>query len=130
MRTGFVWDERFAWFHTGLDRRPGPYYQPMYALDTRETKERIRELLVSSGLADKFISIQPRMAEDADLLRRHTPEYIAKVREISEKGGGDVGEGAWIGPNSFDIVRLSAGACAAGLDAVLDGAVDNVYVLA
>ena len=29
----------------------------------------------------------------------------------------------------IDLVRLSAGACAAGVDAVLDGTVDNIYVL-
>src|SRR5579862_6220385 len=109
-KTGFIWDERFAWFHTGLDRRPGPYYQPMYALDTRDTKERIRELLVASGLMETLVSIAPKFAEERDILRCHTAEYVAKVRAISEKGGGDVGEGAWIGPNSYDIVRLSAGA--------------------
>src|SRR5215470_1317419 len=130
MKTGFIWDERFAWFHTGLDRRPGPFYQPMFALDTRETKERIRELLVASGLIDKLVSIPAKMAEDADLLRCHTPEYIAKVRAISDEGGGDVGEGAWIGPNSFDIVRLAAGACAVAVEAVLDGTVDNIYAMA
>src|SRR5215831_7578202 len=119
MKTGFIWDERFAWFYTGLDRRTGPFYQPMHALDTRDTKERIRELLVASGLMDRVVSIQPKFAEEADLLRCHTPAYIAKVRAISEKGGGDVGEGAWIGPNSFDVVRLASGACATGMEAVL-----------
>ena len=56
MKTGFIWDERFAWFYSGFDRRPSPFYQPHPSLDTRETKERIRELLVVSGLADKLIS--------------------------------------------------------------------------
>ena len=109
MKTGFVWDERFAWFHTDQDRRPEPFFQPMHTLDTRETKERIRELLVASGLAEKLVAIQPKLAEETDLLRCHTAEYIAKVKDTSEKGGGDVGEGAWIGPNSYDIVRLAAG---------------------
>jgi len=130
MKTGFIWDERFAWFYTGLDRRPGPFYQPMPALDTRETKERIRELLVASGLMDKLVSISPQIAEEQDLLRCHTAEHVAKVRAISDRGGGDAGEGAWLGPNSYDIVRLAAGADATGVEAVLDGVVDNIYVLA
>lgn len=129
MKTGFIWDERFAWFYTGLDRRPSPLYQPVPALDTRETKERIRELLVVTGLADKLVAVPATPIDEGDILRHHTPEYVAKVRAISERGGGDVGEGAWIGPNSYDLVRLSAGACAAGFDAVLDRAVDNIYVL-
>jgi acetoin utilization deacetylase AcuC-like enzyme len=66
MKTGFVWDERFAWFYTGFDRRPSPFYQPMPALDSR----------------------------------------------------------------GYDIVRLSAGACAVGVEGVLDGVIDNAYVLA
>src|SRR5215831_1699063 len=113
MKTGFIWDERFAWFYTGLDRRPGPFYQPMFALDTRETKERIRELLVASGLIDKLVSIPPKMIEEMDLLRCHTAEYIAKVRA-----------------NSYDIVRLAAGSCATAVGAVLDGIVDNIYAMA
>jgi acetoin utilization deacetylase AcuC-like enzyme len=129
MKTGFIWDERFAWFHSGLDRRPSPLYQPVPALDTRETKERIRELLVVTGLAEKLVSVPAAPIDESDILRHHTPEYVAKVRAISERGGGDVGEGAWIGPNSYDLVRLSTGACAAGVDAVLDGTVDNIYVL-
>ena len=129
MKTGFIWDERFAWFYSGFDRRPSPFYQPHPALDTRETKERIRELLVVSGLADTLISVPATPIDERDILRHHTPEYLAKVRAISEHGGGDVGEGAWVGPHCYDIVRLSAGACAAGLDSVLDGKVDNIYVL-
>lgn len=129
MKTGFIWDERFAWFYTGLDRRTGPYYQPMFALDTRESKERIRELLVVSGLVENLVPVQPQIAGEDDILRCHSAEYLGKVRTISEKGGGDVGEGAWIGPNSYEIVRLSAGACATGVAAVLDGTVDNIYVL-
>lgn len=130
MKTGFIWDERFAWFYTGFDRRPSPFYQPMAALDTRDTKERIRELLVVSGAVEKLVQIKPTMAEETDLLRYHTAGYLGRVRAISERGGGDVGEGAWMGPNCYDIARLSAGACATGIEAVLDGAVDNVYVLA
>jgi acetoin utilization deacetylase AcuC-like enzyme len=100
IRTGFIWDERFAWFHSGLDRRPSPLYQPVPALDTRETKERIRELLVVTGLSEKLLSVPATPIGESDILRLHTLEYVAKVRAISERGGGDVGEGAWIGPNS------------------------------
>src|SRR5262249_22568556 len=98
--------------------------------DTRETKERIRELLVASGLIDNLVSIPPKMIEEMDLLRCHTAEYIGKVRAISEKGGGDVGEGEWIGQNYYDIVCLAAGSCATALEAVLDGTVDNIYAMA
>jgi acetoin utilization deacetylase AcuC-like enzyme len=129
MATGFVWDERFAWFNAGHNRRRGPFYSPMAAYDTRESKERIRELLVASGLADRLVPIAPRLATDQELLRFHTPEYVAKVRALSEGEGGDAGEGAYLGRNCYDIARLSAGAALEALDAVLDGRVHNAYAL-
>jgi acetoin utilization deacetylase AcuC-like enzyme len=129
MTTGFVWDERFAWFNAGHNRRRGPFYSPMAAYDTRESKERIRELLVASGLADRLVPIAPRLATDQELLRFHTPEYVAKVRALSDGEGGDAGEGAYLGRNCYDIARLSAGAALEALDAVLDGRVHNAYAL-
>ena len=48
MSTGFIWDERFAWFDTG-DVGRGPFFTPLGAFNTRESKERIRELLVATG---------------------------------------------------------------------------------
>jgi acetoin utilization deacetylase AcuC-like enzyme len=129
MATGFVWDERFAWFNAGPNRRGGPFYTPMAAYDTRESKERIRELLVASGIVESLIPLAPRLATEEELLRHHTPEYVAKVKGLSDSGGGDAGEGAYLGRNCYDIARLSAGAAIEALDAVLDGRVDNAYAL-
>src|SRR5215470_20227564 len=129
MTTGFIWDERFAWFNAGPNRRGGPFYSPMAAYDTRESKERIRELLVASGMADKLVPIPARFATEAELLRYHTPEYVAKVKALSDGGGGDAGEGAYLGHNCYDIAKLSAGAVFEDLNAVLDGRVNNAYAL-
>jgi acetoin utilization deacetylase AcuC-like enzyme len=63
-------------------------------------------------------------------LRYHTPEYIGKVKALSDGGGGDAGEAAYLGANCYDIARLSAGASLEALNAVLDGRVGNVYALA
>jgi len=129
MTTGLIWDERFAWFNAGTNRRGGSFFSPMAAYDTRESKERIRELLVASGMVDSLLPIPARMATEAELLCHHTPEYIAKVRALSEGGGGDAGEGAYLGRNCYDIAKLSAGAAIEALDAVLDGRVNNAYAL-
>lgn len=129
MTTGLVWDERFAWFNSGTDSRRSPLYQPLAGYDTRESKERIRELLVVSGLVDALVPIVPRLATEAELLRYHTAEYLAKVKALSDAGGGDAGEGAWLGANCYDIAKLSAGACIEALDAVMDGRVENAYAL-
>jgi len=129
MATGFIWDERFAWFDAGPNRRRGPFYSPMAAYDTPESKERIRELLVASGLVASLVPLSPRLATEEELFRYHTREYIAKVKALSEGGGGDAGEGAYLGRNCYDIARLSAGATLEALDGVLDRRVDNAYAL-
>ena len=113
IRTGFIWDERFAWFHSGLDSEAVAALSAgagaRYARDQRAYPG----VLVVTGLSEKLVSVPATPIGESDILRLHTPEYVAKVRALSERGGGDVGEGAWIGPNSYDLVRLSAGACAA-----------------
>jgi acetoin utilization deacetylase AcuC-like enzyme len=129
MATGFIWDERFGWFNAGHNRRGGAFYSPMVAYDTGESKERIRELLVVSGMADRLVPIPARIMTEADLLRYHAPEYIAKVKAFSDGDGGDAGEGAYLGRNCYDIARLAAGAALEALDAVLEGRVDNAYAL-
>ena len=129
MATGFIWDERFAWFNAGFNRRSGAFYSPMAAYDTRESKERIRELLVASGIVDRLVAIPAKAITEAELSRYHSPEYIAKVKALSDGDGGDVGEGAYLGHNCYDIAKLSAGAALEALDAVLEGRVDNAYAL-
>ena len=128
MATGLVWDERFAWFYRGLVGR-GPFFSPLEAFDTSESKERIRELLVASGLADELVSLAPRLMTEEELLRHHTPEYVAKVKALSDGEGGDAGENAYLGRNCYDIARLSAGGTLVALESVLEGRVDNVYAL-
>jgi acetoin utilization deacetylase AcuC-like enzyme len=128
MATGLLWDERFAWYDRGSVGR-GPFYAPLPAFDTPESKERIRELLIASGLADALVTLTPRLITEAELLRHHTPAYVAKVKALSDGAGGDAGENAYLGRNCFDIARLSAGATLVALDSVLDGRVNNVYAL-
>ena len=39
MSTGFIWDERFAWFDTS-DLGRGPFFTPLRAFNTRERGRR------------------------------------------------------------------------------------------
>ena len=106
-----------------------PSLPPLGAFNTRESKERIRELLVATGTADQLTPIAPRLMTEDDLCRVHSGEYVAKVKALSEARGGDTGENAYIGSNGYDIARLAAGSCLEALTWVLDGRVDNAYAL-
>jgi acetoin utilization deacetylase AcuC-like enzyme len=46
----------------------------------------LREVLTSSGLADRCTRVEPRPAEDADLGRAHHADYIARVEQACAGG--------------------------------------------
>ena len=127
MTTGLLWDERFAWFHAGEIVKP--FYQPIGRYDTPRSKERIRELLVVSGLAQQLRPLASRCASDEALLRYHTPDYLHRVKQLSANEGGIVGPDAYLGPNGYEIARLAVGGCLEAITAVLDGTVNNAYAL-
>ena len=56
-----------------------------------------------------------------ELLRFHTAGYLDRVAALSEAGHGDAGDYAPVGPCSYEIAALAAGACLTAVDAVLDG---------
>ena len=132
-RTGFLWDERYMWHDTG--RRVGPAWpvgwtEPIAMTESPESKRRLRNLLDASGLLDRLIPLKPRAATEAELLRFHTPDYLARIKALSAEFGGDGGDGLTpFGPGSYEIALLAAGGATAAVDAVLDGEVDNVYAL-
>ena len=91
-RTGLAWDERFAWYNAGDGVVLAPFYQPWEATDSRQSKERIREIIVASGLIEDLVPISPRLATEDELLSFHTRAYIHRVRALSDNGGGDAGD--------------------------------------
>lgn len=132
MRTGLVWHERYCWHDAGAFAGPMRALYPVepgQAAEHAETKRRIKNLLDAIEFTDRLTMVKPRRAEDEDLLRLHTRDYVGHVKALSEGAGGDTGVNALIGPGGFDIAALSAGGVIAAADAVLTGAVDNCYAL-
>jgi acetoin utilization deacetylase AcuC-like enzyme len=83
--------------------------------------------------ADPELSRIPR-SEPADLDARalelvHTPEHVAGVRALAERGGGWIDADTYCRPGSYAAALLSAGAAAAGIDAVLGGRAVHAFCL-
>ncbi len=132
MGTGLVWDERYMWHDSGNQfGPPSPWVEPTPHLESAEGKRRIKNLLDASGLSTHLTPIAARPATDAELGRAHTAEYIAYIRETSERGGGNIAARATthIGKNGYEIAALAAGGAMAAVDAVIDGTVENAYAL-
>ncbi len=127
MRTGFVWDERYAWHQQGM-MPLGLETEPFPGPDTPETKRRIYSLIQTSGLGDVLVPLKPRAATEQELQRFHTSDYIDQVKRVGAHGG-TVGESASIGEGGYEIAALAAGGCLTAVDAVLTGQADNAYAL-
>src|SRR5690606_7445919 len=130
--TGFVFHELFMWHNTGNFAGPLPFgnpVQPFEHPEHPETKRRLRNLLEVSGLLKQLVSIEPRPATEEEILRVHTPAYLAKLRTFNEQIAADAGMFTPMGRGSLDIALLAAGAVIEAVDAVLDGRVDNAYAL-
>ncbi|KAI9003471.1 deacetylase [Hyaloraphidium curvatum] len=132
-KTGFIWEERFMWHNTGVATgflpSNGEYNEPDLHFESPASKRRFRNLVEVTGLFDSLVHVKAREATDKEIQYYHPAEYMAKVKALSDAGFGDAGELAPVGKNSYEIAKLSAGACIAAVDAVLDGVVDNIYAL-
>ena len=132
MTTGLVWHELYMWHDTGTSAwvmPAGLSVQPFAHIESAEGKRRIKNLVEVSGLVDHLLLLKPRAATEEQILRLHTPEYVARIKRESDAHGGDAGDLTPFGHGSYEIALLSAGGCITAVDAVLDGKVDNAYAL-
>ena len=132
MATGLVWHELYMWHDTGTAAwvvPPGLTVEPLKHIENADGKRRLRNLIEVSGLLDHLVQLKPRPATQAEVLRLHTADYVARINGMSSEQGGDAGELTPFGPGSYEIALLAAGGCMSAVDAVLDGEVDNAYAL-
>jgi len=115
------------WHDTGTGGQG--YTEPGEHWENPDTKRRFRNLLDLSGLSDELVQLKPRLATEDELGRFHTTAYVRKIRELSDDRGGDAGEFTPFGPGSYEIAKLAVGGVIVATDAVLDGVVDDAYVL-
>lgn len=131
-KTGFIYDESYFWHQTGngaLNLSSGGWIQEDIHAENPETKRRVKNLLDRSKFIKEFQLIEPRTATKQDIEMNHDAAYIDRLKQLSDAGGGDAGEHAIVGPNSYEIALLSAGGVLTAVDAVMQGEVQNVYAL-
>ncbi|QDL93349.1 class II histone deacetylase [Paroceanicella profunda] len=132
MATGFNFHELYLWHDTKNYASvfpPGLTIEPGEHAENPTTKRRMRNLLEVSGLLGQLTALPATPVTQEDILRVHTPAYVAKLRALSEAEGGDAGGLTPFGTGSFEIARLAAGGTCRVLEAVLRGEVANGYAL-
>jgi len=136
MATGYLYHEVFGWHDTGSSAGlfvsdPAAGVQPFVHFENAETKRRMHELIVISGLIDRLERIRPRHASEEEILRVHTREHLERIKAESRlPKGGDAGDGiSPFGKGAYEIATLAAGGVITLVDAVVRGNVTNGYVL-
>jgi len=134
-RTGFYSDERTFWHATGVQALffpMGDWVQPpngTAGADTPDSKRRLVNLAMASGLMRKLIAGESTPAAIEDLCRVHPRDYIDRFKATSDAGGGDLGQLAPFSRGGFEIAQISSGLAISAVDDVLTGKVDNAYAL-
>ena len=136
LKTGYVYQELFGWHDTGTNAGffpsdPSKGLQPFLNYENAETKKRIHELIVVSGLIDHLHRIPARHATNEELLLVHPQSYLTSLKAVSEQRlGGDAGDGETpLAKGGYEIGTMAVGAVTALAQAVVAGEVDNGYAL-
>ena len=119
MPTGIVLSPRYRDHLTGNGHPERP--DRVSAVESR---------LGTDGLLDTLVRIDPRKATDAEILRCHSADYLAVVRNDVAANAERLSTGDTpLSPRSLDTALLSAGGLLAAVDAVLSGRVTNAFAV-
>ena len=135
MTTGFFWDEKCFWHAGGnyaLTLPLGGLVQPLAAgglPENPETKRRLKNLMDVTGISGDLAMQSAPAATWADLARVHPETYLKNFKDLSDKGGGELGMRTPFAQGGFEIAALSAGLAKAAVNAVLNGDITNAYAL-
>jgi len=116
-RTGLAQDERFLRHRTAVGHPERP-----------ERLARITAAFADRGLAAACTPIAVAPIDMALVRRVHDDAYLERLQQACERGLPfiDVVDSS-IGPESFEIARLAAGAAVSAVDEVMAGRLDNAF---
>lgn len=135
-RTGYLWNTLYGWVDTGsgglfpANARAG--LQPIaHHVAHPDTKRRLHELVVTSGLIEHLVELTAKPASREDVLRVHDAAHVDRiVAEGALPKGGDAGDGVSpFGQGGDAIAFLAAGGAIEATRAVVSGEVDQAYAL-
>ncbi len=114
----------------------GFVYDPIYLKhDTGQHPENSNRLLAimryleRTGPWQQLISVKPEAATVEELSLVHEKRYISEVRELAEKGGGQLDPDTVVSADSYKAAIYAAGGVIKATDAVMKGDMDSVFAL-
>ena len=112
------------------------YYEPVFLEhDTGNHPEHATRILPAMRLlnqvAMQWTCTRPSFkAVSVDRLRRvHSTPYIHSVKAFAEQGGGYIEQDTVVGPRSYDVARMAAGAVCDAVERVFQGDDQQAFCL-
>lgn len=117
MKTGLVYDPAYLNHDTRGHPESGGRVSYTYGI------------LDKAGMLNKLAAVKPRPASIEEIELVHKPEYITRVRDFSNRGGGNLGYDNVGSRGTFDTALLAAGGTLSALDAVMEKEVESAFAL-
>ncbi|MGP0628592.1 histone deacetylase family protein [Nitrospina sp. 32_T5] len=115
-------------------KKTGYIYHPLYLEHETgshpENPGRLRAItqkLETSGLSSRLSTLEPRPATAEEIALNHPEKYMDSIARACESGMSRLDMDTAISTKSYDSALLAAGAGLTAVDAVVDGACDNVF---
>ncbi len=116
-RTAVVFDPVYKQHDTGAQHPESP-----------RRCDAIMRALRTDDLKRRTVELKPRRAEDADILRCHTKNYLATVKREIASGARQLSTGdTAVGPKSLDAALFAAGGVVAAIDLVVESKAPNAF---
>jgi len=129
-RVGYVFEEKCMW-HNPFSIQFTPLVQPYQNWEHSETKRRLHNLLLASGIykhLHHFQDVQPATVEQ--ILYIHSKKYIEEVKVKSTRvEGGFAGPETTFSQFGYDIAILAVGGMLRAVDAIMQEEVQCAYAL-
>lgn len=129
-KVGYIFEERFMW-HQPLSQQFTTLVQPYQPFEHSDTKRRLHNLILVSGLYKHLIHLQDFTGASIEQLQlTHGLDYIHDViNKSSREEGGIGGPEASFSQYAYDIAILAVGGCLHAIDQIMERKIESAYCL-
>jgi acetoin utilization deacetylase AcuC-like enzyme len=85
--------------------------------------------LKKTGLIDKLKRVEPKAASIEDITLTHSKDYVLRIKEFCEAGGGNLDPDTVVSGDSFISALFSAGAVITAADMIFKGDIGNAFCM-
>lgn len=117
MTTGIIYHEKYLEHNLGLGHPESPER-------LKKTMEVLKEIIDKPNIE----LLEPSQADEEDLLRVHTKNYVEKIKSMSQKGSALTLDTP-VPSGVYEIAKLSAGGAILAGKSVCEKKVDNAFAL-